>query len=168
MAPYPHATDAEAVSARLGFERELRFGWDDWTWARLQARRGRNPAFYYQFAYASPFPKGSVYEGWGPSHFSELWYVFDHLDQQPTWRWTAADRRLADAISSYWTNFVKTGDPNGPTLPRWPHFDPAHDSVLRLDEPITVTAVPNLDKLEAFDAVYTAVRGAAFGALPAR
>ena len=168
LAPYPHATDAEAVTARLGFERELRFGWDDWAWARLQARDSQSPAFYYQFAHAPPFPKGSVYEGWGPSHFSELWYVFDHLGQQPTWRWTAQDRRLADAISTYWTNFVKTGDPNGPGLPHWPRFDPAHDSLLRLDDPIAVTAVPNLDKLQAFDAVYSTVRGAPFAVAPGR
>jgi len=164
LAPYPHATDAEAATARLGFERELRFAWDDWAWARLQAQESRNPAFYYHFAHAPPFPKGSVYEGWGPSHFSELWYVFDHLGQQPTWRWTAQDRWLADTMSSYWTNFVKAGDPNGPGLPRWPRFDPAHDSVLRLDDPVAVTGVPNLDKLQAFDAVYSAVRGAPFAA----
>jgi hypothetical protein len=41
-----------------------------------------------------PFPAGSVYAGWGASHFAELWYVFDHLDQSP-WNWTAADRKLA-------------------------------------------------------------------------
>jgi para-nitrobenzyl esterase len=166
LAPYPHATDAQAVTARLGFERELRFGWDDWAWVRLQAQESRNPAYYYQFAHAPPFPKGSVYEGWGPSHFSELWYVFDHLDQQPTWRWTAQDRWLAHAMSSYWTNFVKTGNPNGPGLPRWPPFDPAHDTVLRLEDPVAVTGVPNLDKLQAFDAVYSAVRGAPFAAPP--
>ena len=166
LAAYPHATDAAAVTARLGFERELRFGWDDWAWARLQAGRSRNPAFYYHFAHAPPFPKGSVYDGWGPSHFSELWYVFDHLDQESAWLWTPEDRRLADAMSSYWTNFVKTGDPNGAGLPPWPRFDPARDSVLRLDEPIAVTPVANLDKLQVFDAVYSAVRGAPFATAP--
>ena len=64
LAPYPHATDSEAKTARLGFERELRFGWDDWAWARLQAVKSRNPAFYYQFARRiRSFPKGSVYDG---------------------------------------------------------------------------------------------------------
>jgi len=35
----------------------------------------------------------------------------------------AADRRLSDQIQLYWTHVAKTGDPNGPGLPHWPHFD---------------------------------------------
>lgn len=159
LAPYPHATDPEAVAARLAFERDLRFGWDDWTWARLQAATGRNPVYYYHFTHAPPFPAGSVYAGWGPSHFAELWYVFDHLDQQP-WRWTAADRALADAMSSYWVNFARSGDPNGLGLPRWPRFERAGARVLWLDQPITVGGVANLPTLSVFDQVYAQVRGA--------
>ena len=37
IAAYPHATDEEARQARLDLERDLRFGWDMWAWARLQA-----------------------------------------------------------------------------------------------------------------------------------
>jgi para-nitrobenzyl esterase len=159
LAPYPHATDAEAVAARLGFERDLRFGWDDWAWARLEAATGHSPVYYYHFTHAPPFPAGSVYAGWGPSHYAELWYVFDHLDQQP-WRWTAADRALASAMSSYWVNFARSGDPNGSGLPGWPRFEPASARVLYLDQPISVGPVANLDTLSAFDAVYASVRGA--------
>jgi para-nitrobenzyl esterase len=54
---------------------------------------------------------GSVYAGWGASHFAELWYVFDHLDQSP-WNWTVADRKLADTMSSCWVNLARSGDPN--------------------------------------------------------
>ena len=85
------------------------------------------------------------------------------LDQEPSWGWTTADRKLADVMSSYWTNFVKTGDPNGAVdLPAWPRFDPAHASVQRLDDPVATTAVPSLDKLQVFDAVYSASRQRAF------
>ncbi len=158
MAPYPHRTDAEAVTARLAFERDLRFGWDVWTWARLEAATGKSSVYYYHFAHAPPFPAGSVYAGWGPSHFAELWYVFDHLDQEP-WRWTAGDRALAGAMSRYWVNFASSGDPNGPGLARWPRFDRT-GAVLYLNEPITTGGVADLATLKVFDAVYAQVRGA--------
>jgi len=102
VAAYPHATDEQARQAQLGLERDLRFGWDMWAWARLQAGTGQHPVFYYSFRQQPPFPAGSVYAGWGASHFAELWYVFDHLDQSP-WNWTAGDRKLAGEMSSYWS-----------------------------------------------------------------
>jgi para-nitrobenzyl esterase len=116
VAAYPHATDEEARQARLDFERDLRFGWDMWAWARLQAGTGKSGVYYYSFRQQPPFPVGSVYGGWGASHFAELWYVFDHLNQEP-WRWTAADRTVADEVSSYWVNFARSGNPNARGFP---------------------------------------------------
>lgn len=161
LAAYAHTTDAEARQARLGLERDLRFGWDMWAWARLQADSGRNSVYYYSFRQQPPFPAGSVYEGWGASHYAELWYVFDHLNQEP-WKWTAGDRKLAEEMSSYWVNFAKSGDPNGPGLPRWPAFSNTDSKVLSLGDPVTVGGVANIDSLKVFDDVYTLVRGAPF------
>jgi para-nitrobenzyl esterase len=115
LAAYPHATDEEARQARLGMEGDLRFGWDMWAWARLQAGTGHGPVYYYSFRQQPPFPADSIYAGWGPSHFAELWYVFDHLDQDQ-WKWAAAERKLAEEMSSYWLNFAMSGTPNGPGL----------------------------------------------------
>jgi para-nitrobenzyl esterase len=159
-AQYPHATDAEAQQARLDFERDLRFAWDDWTWVKLQARTGRSAAYAYRFAHKPPFPKNTPYAGWGASHFSELWYVFDHLDQQ-AWAWTAADRQLADTMAAYWVNFAAKGDPNGPGLPEWPRFTKDEDRVLVLDYPVHTAPTPHRDALETFDGVYAKVRGPA-------
>jgi para-nitrobenzyl esterase len=159
LAAYPHKTDADAVKARLDFERDLRFGWDMWAWAGLEASRGHGAVYYYHFAQRPPFPAGSVYADWGPSHFAELWYSFDHLDQYP-WRWTAADRRLADLMATYWTNFARGGDPNGPGLPRWPRFSPETPRMLYLDGSVHAGPVANLATLRVFDAVYGQVRGA--------
>lgn len=161
---YPHATDAEAKIARADFERDLRFGWDMWTWARMQAATGRSPVFFYHFTHKPPFPAGSVYDGWGASHFAELWYVFDHLHQEP-WAWAPADEALAEAMSDYWTNFAKTGNPNSPDLPVWPKFG-ASNQVLDLGDTIAAGGVADLPSLSVFDAVYAQVRGAPVAARP--
>ena len=52
------------------------------------------------------------------THGGEMYYVYDVLDDLP-WRWTARDRALAATMQGYWVNFARTGDPNGPGLPKW-------------------------------------------------
>jgi para-nitrobenzyl esterase len=111
LAAYPNQDDAGAREARAAFERDLRFGWDMWMWARLQARAG-TPAFLYRFARRPPFPDSSPQSGWGAAHFAELWYMFGHHDQEP-WEWTDADRRLSATMVDQWVAFARAGDPNG-------------------------------------------------------
>src|SRR6201998_2969371 len=135
-----------------------------WAWARLQASTGKNRVYYYSFRQQPPFPSDSIYAGWGASHYAELWYVFDHLDQQP-WRWTPADHQVADEMSSYWVNFAKSGDPNGAGLPLWPAFTSANSNALSIGDPIIPEHVAAPHGLAVFDAVYTAVRGKPFGAM---
>jgi para-nitrobenzyl esterase len=162
IAAYPHTTDEGAKTARLDFERDLRFGWDMWAWARLQAATGHSPVYYYSFQHGPPFPKDSVHAGWGASHFAELWYVFDHLDQY-SWPWTSADRKLAGEISAYWVNFARSGNPNDTGLPPWPAFENTKNQVQYLGVPITTDGVSGIEHLRVFDAVYSEVRGKAFG-----
>lgn len=164
IAAYPFTSDAEARQARLDLERDLRFGWDMWAWARLQTTTGRSAVFYYSFQQRPPFPDDSVYAGWGASHYAELWYVFDHLDQY-SWKWTGADRKLAGEMSGYWVNFARSGNPNGTGLPAWPAFENTQGKVQILSDPITSGGVWGIDTLRVFDAVYSQVRGKPFGSL---
>jgi para-nitrobenzyl esterase len=159
VAAYPYADDMSARQARADLERDLRFGWDMWAWARLQAASGA-PAWFYRFDQQPPFPAGSVRAGWGASHFAELWYMFDHLGQEP-WAWTPQDRRLADIMAAYWVNFARTGDPNGKGLPPWPVYDPRTDQVQRLGAAIATGSNPDIRGLQAFDRTYGALRAAA-------
>ena len=56
---------------------------------------------------------------------------------------TDVDRRLADQFSSYVANFVKTGDPNGGSLPKWPALTAENKSLMELGDRVAVTrAVP--------------------------
>ena len=67
-------------------------------------------------------------------HSSELWYMFASLRRSadgtanvpPARPWTEWDEILADIMSSYWANFIKTGDPNGEGLPEWPASDESY------------------------------------------
>lgn len=53
--------------------------------------------------------------------------------QDRCWRpWEDRDHQLAGEVSAYWANFVKTGDPNGPGLPRWEPYTQEHPAALEL------------------------------------
>lgn len=55
-------------------------------------------------------------------HASELWYTLGSMREgiPPTRPWTENDWKISDMITSYYMNFMKTGDPNGTGLPHWP------------------------------------------------
>ena len=81
-------------------------------WSLKNAELGRSPAYVYYF------DRKLLGDNSGAFHSSELWYVFKTLDR--SWRpKSPADYELAERINSYWANFVKTGNPNGPELPYW-------------------------------------------------
>jgi para-nitrobenzyl esterase len=164
VAPYAFRTDSEAEAARSAFERDLRFGWDMWAWARLQRQFASHPAYAYRFDHAPPFPADTARRNWGASHFAELWYMLDQLASEP-WAWTAHDHLLADTMASFWVNFVASGDPNGAGLPHWPAFSAASETLV-LGKEAEVRAAPVDATLRVFDGVYDSIRGSVFGAAP--
>jgi para-nitrobenzyl esterase len=81
-------------------------------------------------------------------------YAFDNLATRK-WPWQKQDRVLADAMSSYWTNFAKTGNPNGDKLPKWPAFDgKAGDEVMHLGDTIAAGPVEHQQGLAFFAKVF--------------
>lgn len=93
-------------------------------------------------------------------HSSELWYTFSSLrDGVPPARpWQERDFELAEIMSSYWANFIKTGDVNGEGLPGWQACG-ENMQYIELGDEITAFNSPEkldeliLEYLEAHDAL---------------
>jgi len=81
-----------------------------------------NPAWLYRFSYAA---ESRADRANGAAHAQELPFMFGTVEGAVGEAITDKDRAMAAAFGGYVANFVKTGDPNGGTLPRWPAFDPA-------------------------------------------
>jgi para-nitrobenzyl esterase len=85
-------------------------------------------AYVYRFSYVP----AAMRERWqnGAPHGSEIPFVFDLLGAFPGATPTPQDQAVARTVNTYWANFAKTGDPNGPGLPTWPRHDPSKNEIL--------------------------------------
>ncbi len=102
-----------------------------WAFAEIREDKNRKPLHIYYFNRQMPGDNAGAF------HSSDLWYVFGTIDR--SWRsmepgFCLGDYALSRAMTDYWTNFARTGDPNGPTVPAWPAFTGEHPVTLYLDE----------------------------------
>lgn len=138
---YPADSDAVATHSQLALIRDNGFGWQIWTWARLQSTTGHGKVYFYRFSYVPNAPPDSPLATMGAAHGFELGDVFAHADLLPPTA-TAKDKRVMEVISTYWTNFAKIGNPNGLGLPQWPAFSKDGQRIMKLGNPIEAGKIP--------------------------
>jgi len=136
---YPGPTDEQAVDSAGAYGGDSFIAFSTWKWLEANRKTSDVPEYRYHFelrATPSKFHPGTF-----AFHSDDIEYVFGTLDTRPGFTPSPDDRKLSDEMMSYWTNFARTGDPNGPGLPNWPKYDAATDSLIHLDT--TITAGPD-------------------------
>ena len=68
-------------------------------------------------------------------HSGEMIYAYGNVRKDPKkYRYNESDYLLADIMLTYWSNFAKTGDPNGSDVPTWNLYNPSNNKVMELGE----------------------------------
>ncbi len=131
---YPGNTDAQALRSAIDFGSDSFIAFGTWKWIQAQVKTGDAPVYRYHFELAATPSK--FHPGTFAFHSDDIEYVFGTLDTRPGWNVRPEDRKLSEEMMGYWTNFAKTGDPNGTGLPEWPKYN-GTDEIIHLNNPIT-------------------------------
>jgi para-nitrobenzyl esterase len=131
---YPGDTDEQALRAAIDYGSDAFIAFGTWKWIEAHRKTGDSPVYRYHFELAALPSK--YHPGTFAFHSDDIEYVFGTLDTRPGETVRPEDRKLSEQMMGYWTNFAKTGDPNGPGLPPWPKYD-KDDSLIHLDATIT-------------------------------
>lgn len=83
--------------------------------SRLHSKAGQ-PTWLYYFSHVPAGRKTT--QPYGARHADEIRFVFG----APAAKFDAADKALSDAMTTYWANFARTGDPGAAGGVTWPRF----------------------------------------------
>ncbi|UOE49900.1 carboxylesterase family protein [Mucilaginibacter sp. SMC90] len=137
---YPAGSDQEAAISQTRINRDQIFGMQNYTWANVQSEKAKSKIYVYRFT--RHLPATADFVKYGAFHTGEVAYAYDNLKflNRP---WEPVDQQLATTMSTYWANFVKTGNPNGKSVPAWPAYTAKDNKIMILSEKPTAETLPD-------------------------
>ncbi len=129
------APAADKKTATESFNRLLGvcwFAYSHYDWSRRLTGQGK-PVYEYCFTKQN----GAI----GDWHSGEMIYAYGNVWRSPA-NYGPDDLALSETMLSYWVNFARTGDPNGPGLPAWPTTAEAPGELLNFDSEVRMIPDP--------------------------
>jgi para-nitrobenzyl esterase len=126
---YPASNNDEAMVSAAALGSDLFISFSTWKWIEEHKASSGAPVYRYRFDRTIPGDPASQF---GAPHAVDIEYAFNTLDSKPG-NWQPEDRKVAEVMATAIANFVKTGDPNGPGVPRWPEYGES-GKVMYLDD----------------------------------
>lgn len=136
---YPHATEEQVAYSAMALAGDRFISYSTWKWFDLHLQNSNQPVYRYLYAkIRPPLVDESLESGLaggtsrrsatapsrprdlGAPHAAEIEYAMGNLGLVKEYAWTDDDYKASATMFAYFTNFVKTGNPNGPDLPEWP------------------------------------------------
>jgi para-nitrobenzyl esterase len=133
LALYPGHDKDEVMRSASALGSDIVTNNQVWRWMESH-RSAHVPTYFYRYTHPLPPKLGAPPNerpATGAVHAAQIEYALGNLDSEPLYAWSAEDRDVSRIFSGYVTQFVKTGNPNGPQLPDWRAAREEEGGVLR-------------------------------------
>jgi para-nitrobenzyl esterase len=138
---WPAFSDAQVPQQYLQLQSDT-FAYGAWSMGRVMTRMGQ-PAWLYRFTWAESGQRSRL----GAYHGEELSFLGNAFPGN--WDSNSGERAFGATLRQYWTNFAKSGNPNGAGLPEWAAYDPRANQIQELGRRIqSIPASARLLRLE--------------------